>query len=861
MTRACEERLESFASEAGERFDFGRMRRVRAARLAAVAGWLVLPLTSCGADEARVPESMPEAPAGAGVPEPEPEAPSDGPLAQTPPMGFNNWNAFGCDVNEALIKETADFFVSSGRKEAGYQYVNIDDCWSTMERDAEGKLVPDPVKFPSGIAGLAEYVHGLGLKLGIYGDAGTRTCAGYPGSLGHEEVDAQTFADWGVDYLKYDNCFNESDGSREDFVRRYTAMQAALAKTQRRIVYSICEWGQSQPWEWAADVGHLWRTTGDITDNWSSVRDIITFNAPLAPYAGPGHWNDPDMLEVGNGGMTSIEYRTHMSMWAMMAAPLIIGTDLRAATPETLAILENRELIAIDQDPLGKPGTVIASNQGLMVLGKPLSSGEVAVALYNSTDTQALVSAPAVDVGLAAAGGYYLHDIWTGKALETQALIAAGVPAHGTVVYRARPLEPSDVAPPSLTLEGTLGTLIPGLADAATLTTKVTHRGIAVAKAVTLEVQPPAGWTIAASTANNSAELAVGASLETTWTVSVPPGTAAGRYPIVLTAAFTYGDGSSASATSELVGAVAVAPAAGATHLSTLLAVSSTNAVGPVELDMSNGVEPEGDGNLITIGGKIYTRGLGTHAASSVVYYLGGACSELTVDVGIDDEVAAGAASFAIYADDRLAAESGVLTAADPAATLTAELTGANLLRLVTDPAGDGAGDHTDWASPRIVCGGSTEPTTVERTLFSFESGTDEFTIANAGAGGSVAASTTFATDGARALSVTSPADGNWYGRRFAEPLDLSAFSTLRYDVKTGVNGTPGEFALEVGASSSWCQGGLWTWTNPSASKTIVRRFEEIECPEGVRLDLTQVRAIWVYLKDGTFEIDQLRAE
>lgn len=842
MARVCKDGLESFAV------------------LAVMSGWLLVPLTGCGADSGRVLESMPEAPESTDVREVEPEAPSDGPLAQTPPMGFNNWNAFGCDVSEVLIKETADFFVASGLKEAGYQYVNIDDCWSMMERDAEGKLVPDPVKFPSGISGVADYVHGLGLKLGLYGDAGTKTCAGYPGSLGHEEVDAQTFADWGVDYLKYDNCFNESDGSREDFVRRYTAMQAALAKAGRRIVYSICEWGQSQPWEWATDVGHLWRTTGDITDDWSSVRDIITSNAPLAPYAGPGHWNDPDMLEVGNGGMTSTEYRTHMSMWAMMAAPLIIGTDLRVATPETLAILGNRELLAIDQDALGKQGSVVTSDQGLMVLSKPLSSGEVAVALYNSTDAQALVSTPATDAGLDAAGGYYLHDIWTGTAIETQSVIAAGVPAHGTVVYRGRPLEPSDVAPPSLTLEGTLATLIPGLPDAATLTTKVTNRGVAAASAVSLGVQAPPGWTITAATSGSATELATDASLETTWAVLVPPGTAAGRYPISLTATFTYGGGS-ASATSEVVGAVAVAPSAGATHLGSLLAVGTTNAVGPVEIDMSNGAATEGDGNLITIGGKVYTRGLGTHAASSVVYYLGGACSELTVDVGIDDEVAAGSASFAIYADDRLVAESGVLTANDAATPLTADLSGANLLRLVTDPAGDGTGDHADWAAPRIVCGGSTEPTSALRTLFSFESGTDEFTLANAGAGGSVASSTTFATDGARALSVTSPVDGNWYGRRFAEPLDLSGFSTLRYDVKTGATGTPGEFALEVGSTSSWCQGGFWTWTNPNATKTIVRAFDEIECPAGVTLDLTQVRAVWVYLKDGTFEIDQLRAE
>ncbi len=786
-----------------------------------------------------------------------------GPLAQTPPMGFNNWNAFGCDVNETLIKQTADFFVSSGLKDAGYQFVNIDDCWSMMQRDADGKLVPDPVKFPSGIQGVAEYVHSAGLKLGLYGDAGTRTCAGYPGSLGNEEIDARTFADWGIDYLKYDNCYNESDGSREDFVRRYTAMHDALSKVSRPIVYSICEWGQSQPWEWATELGQLWRTTGDITDSWSSIRDIIAFNAPLAQYAGPGHWNDPDMLEIGNGSLTAVEKRTHMSMWAMMAAPLIIGTDLRIATPETLSILGNPGIIAIDQDTLGRQGAIVSNTAGLMVMGKPLASGEYAVALYNATDAQALIGAAAVAVGLPPAEGYLLEDVWGATLVETRSLIAAGVPAHGTVVYRARPLAADDAVPPAVTVEGTLGTLIPGVPDAVTLTTRVTNRGVGAANQLALSVQAPAGWTVTASTASNSDTLATDASLDTTWSVVVPAGTAAGRYPLTLTATYTYAEASqTATTTSEVVGAVVAAPPDGSTLLSTLLAVSSTNGSGPIELDKSNGGATEGDGNLITIGGRVYTRGFGTQAPSSVVYYLGGRCSQLTVDVGIDDEIAAGGgASFGIYADGTLVTESAVLTAADPASPLTADVTGATLLELRADPAGAVDGDRADWAAPRIVCGDSTAPTTIEQTLFSFETGIEEFVISNAAAGGSVAPSTLFATDGTAGLSITSPVDGNWFGRRFAAPVDLSAFSTLRYDVKTGAIGTPGEFALELGAGPSWCQGGLWTWTNASASKTIVRRFDEISCPAGATKDLTQVLGIWVYLKDGSFTIDNIRAE
>lgn len=353
--------------------------------------------------------------------------------APTPPMGFNDWNAFGCDVDDQLIRETADTMVANGMAAAGYDYVNIDDCWSLKTRNAAGRLTPDPARFPYGMKALADYVHSRGLKLGIYGDAGTQTCAGYPGSLGHERVDAQTWAQWGIDYLKYDNCFNRSDGSRADYTRRYTTMAAALRATGRPIVYSICEWGSSQPWTWAPGVGQLWRTTGDITDTWESVKSIIEQTRPVLALAGPGHWNDPDMLEVGNGGMTETEYRTHMSMWAMMAAPLIAGADLRTLTPSALAILTDRDVIAIDQDPLGAPATV--TDPGVWT--RPLSGGDQAVALCNSTDVAAVMTAP---ITLPAAPAYHLHDVWTGTDSTATGPITATVPAHATIVYRVHPL-------------------------------------------------------------------------------------------------------------------------------------------------------------------------------------------------------------------------------------------------------------------------------------------------------------------------------------------------------------------------------------------------------------------------------------
>jgi alpha-galactosidase len=358
--------------------------------------------------------------------------------ALTPPMGFNDWNAFGCNVSEQLIEATALAMHTNGMQAAGYQYVNIDDCWLEKSRSADGHLVPDPVKFPDGIKGTADYVHSLGLKLGIYEDAGTKTCAGYPGSYGHETTDAQDFADWGVDYLKYDNC-NTVAGTadtQQEFIDRYSRMRDALKATGRDIVYSLCEWGVQDPWEWAASVGHLWRTTGDISDNYTSMESRFELNAPLAAAAGPGHWNDPDMLEVGNGGMTATEYRSHFSLWAIMAAPLLAGTDLRNPSQATLDILENKDVIAVDQDPLGKQAAVVSSAGGHWVLAKPLANGDVAVALFNATSSPAPISTSASAVGAPSGSGYALHDLWSKSTTGSTGTIAANVPAHGTVMYR-----------------------------------------------------------------------------------------------------------------------------------------------------------------------------------------------------------------------------------------------------------------------------------------------------------------------------------------------------------------------------------------------------------------------------------------
>jgi len=336
-------------------------------------------------------------------------------LALTPPMGWNSWNKFGCDVSEKLIREAADAIVASGMKDAGYQYVVIDDCWQ-VKRDAQGKIVPDPERFASGMKALADYIHGKGLKFGIYSDAGTGTCEKRPGSKDHEEQDAKTYAEWGVDYLKYDWCNAEGQDTRES----YAKMSRALRASGRPIVFSICEWGSTKPWAWAQGVGHLWRTTGDIVDCWDCNKDwgglgvlhIIDLQADLHPFGGPGHWNDPDMLEIGNGGLNPAESRSHFSFWALFAAPLIAGNDLQKMSKETADVLTNREVIAVDQDPLGMQGRKVRDHGSQQVWMKPLADGSRAVILFNRGTLAADGNVAWEDIGLAPGQKATVRDLW-----------------------------------------------------------------------------------------------------------------------------------------------------------------------------------------------------------------------------------------------------------------------------------------------------------------------------------------------------------------------------------------------------------------------------------------------------------------
>jgi alpha-galactosidase len=371
-------------------------------------------------------------------------------LALTPPMGWNTWNKFACNVSDELVRGMADAMVKSGMKDAGYQYVVIDDCWQ-VSRDAQGSIVADAQRFPHGIKAVADYVHSLGLKFGIYSDAGALTCQKRPAGLGHEYQDARTYASWDVDYLKYDWC-NTLPG--QDARSSYANIRQALDASGRPIVLSICEWGTHQPWLWGKEAGgNLWRTTGDIQDHWAGQQkwpdgsccsngmlDIADQNEPLYSAAGPGHWNDPDMLEVGNGGMTTTEYRSHFSLWALMAAPLMAGNDLRSMTPEIRDILTNKEVIAIDQDSLGRQGRRVAKDGDLEVWAKQLKNGDRAVILLNRSSSAQQITANWEQLGYPEHLSASVRDLWAHKDLgKSTGKFSAQVESHGVVMVTVRP--------------------------------------------------------------------------------------------------------------------------------------------------------------------------------------------------------------------------------------------------------------------------------------------------------------------------------------------------------------------------------------------------------------------------------------
>lgn len=359
----------------------------------------------------------------------------DNGLARTPPMGWNSWNKFAGRIDDITVRGVADAMAQNGMKDAGYLYINIDDTWEGY-RDAQGNITTNK-KFPN-MKALADYVHSKGLKLGIYSSPGPNTCAGYEGTYGHEEQDARTYAAWGIDYLKYDWCGARTLYTDEEMPAIYQKMGDALLKTGRPIVYSLCQYGRLDVWKWGADAGgNLWRTTGDIRDTWDSMTGIGFRQNELAPFARPGHWNDPDMLEIGNGGMTDTEYRTHMSLWAMLAAPLLAGNDLRNMSSATLEVLTNREVIAIDQDKLGKQAKQVWKSGDQEIWTRPLSGGATAVAIFNRANEEAKVSLKWTDLQLGKKK--VVRDLWLHQDISTSGPeYLAAVAGHGVLLLKVK---------------------------------------------------------------------------------------------------------------------------------------------------------------------------------------------------------------------------------------------------------------------------------------------------------------------------------------------------------------------------------------------------------------------------------------
>ncbi|MEQ0564506.1 ricin-type beta-trefoil lectin domain protein [Amycolatopsis sp. NEAU-NG30] len=403
----------------------------------------ILHLLTTAAAALALAVTAPSAPVAAAAP---------GSPALTPPLGWNSWNSFGCNVSESAVRQAADAMVSSGMRDAGYRYIVVDDCWFDPQRDAQGALRASPSKFPGGMKALGDYIHSRGLKFGIYQVPTDRTCAqrtgtypGSTGSQGHEVQDANTFASWGVDYLKYDWC--SPAGTRDEQVARFTIMRDALRATGRPIVYSInpnsyhAITGDKYDWGQVAD---LWRTTEDLLDIWQNgntnsypmgVGNVLDVNAPLAAQAGPGHWNDPDMLVVGRPGLSLTESRTHFTLWALMAAPLMAGNDIRTMSADISAVLRNPRLLAVDQDSLGAGGRRVRDDGDAEVFAKPLADGSVAVGLLNRGGGTATVSTTAAQIGLSGSS-FTLTDLWSGATSASSGTISASVPSHGIAAYR-----------------------------------------------------------------------------------------------------------------------------------------------------------------------------------------------------------------------------------------------------------------------------------------------------------------------------------------------------------------------------------------------------------------------------------------
>jgi alpha-galactosidase len=669
-------------------------------------------------------------PAVAATPQPQPNTtPPINDLARTPYQGWNTYYGLGSEFNEQTIKNEADALVKRGLKAAGYNYVWLDGGWWSGTRDASGNITVNPSQWPDGMKAVADYIHSLGLKAGIYTDAGANGCGGAnQGSYGHYQQDANQFAAWGFDAVKVDFCGGHQQNL--DPATAYGQFRDALLhnSSHRPMLFNICNpfvpytgaYPGRSAWDsykFGPSTGNSWRTDTDIgfvhSVQFSDVLRNLDDDAKHPEAAGPGHWNDPDYLGP-ELGMTADEAQTQFSMWSMVAAPLIIGSDVTSLSQSSIAMLTNREVLAIDQDPLGVQGTAIATSGNVQVWTKPLSDGDWAVALLNRGTTPQTISTTADQVGLHPAASYALRDVWQHTTTETAGKISATVAPHSTVLLRVSPQDDVAAVAPSVTLsalhvtpvaQASLPLVVPG--SSFTVSADFTNNGRHAVEQASLKVAAPVGWTVSPLSATTARQLGTGQTVSGQWKVTPPPGTMPGPNSLTVSAAYDWSNGNATTAASANQASpvqVPTAPPSGTSPLShhAWLDASSGYMVARVDHDGAGG------GPLV-MHGTTYPTGIGVASPSTVDYYVGGSCTKLTGTVGIDDSAnfdpSGGTVDFQVFGDGVKLYDSGLVNRSATHA-LSVDLGSAKVISLVVGDGGDGTyNDRADWGNLQVTCG------------------------------------------------------------------------------------------------------------------------------------------------------------
>jgi len=643
-------------------------------------------------------------------------------LALTPPMGWNDWYEYGCNVTQAEVLANARALVSSGLAKLGYKYVNLDDCWMAPTRAADGQLQADPTRFPNGIKWLAAQIHHMGLKLGLYESFGTRTCKGNPGSYGNYQQDADTFASWGVDFLKFDYCGPPSGLTSAEAEADYQQMSQDLIATGRHIVFSEelpIGADNANPANanylpyvaFSSKIANMWRVAPDLTTSFdSTIFGHLANDLPLASYAHPGAWNDLDMLATGNTtfNWTVQQEETQMSIWAELASPLLDSSDLTSMTPATKQILGNKAAIAVDQDPLGRQGQLVSQQNGVDIVAKPLADGDVAVLLANTSSVPEHASTTAAAVGLGSAAAYTVSDLWAHTTRETAGTIAASVPAYSAMLFQVAPLRGAvDRYPPLTDIAVTpdvpalyTGSQFAVAAPGQTISVPATlsNDGRETVTDASLSLTGPAGWDTGAPV--SARVIPGGKDLTGTWQVTVPPGTPAGTYTLTGTATYRWNAGRAGTSTGQGGFQVDVPPS-GTPYLDQLSWLSETTSQGSGVI-----VDKNVYGGPLTIHGVTYAHGLWANSVATIYYYLGGNCTQFTASLGLDDsDEGTGAVVYEFYADGTQVYDSGVVTNSTPTVQASVNVTGAQVLELhVAEGNGTVNFGNADIASPQLTC-------------------------------------------------------------------------------------------------------------------------------------------------------------